>query len=84
MTHGSKDSLTRHFGDLGNVETDLEGKIMTKITDDTISLAGQYSIIGRTVVLHEKEDDLGLNSDNGSKTTGNAGPRIACGVIGLN
>jgi Cu/Zn superoxide dismutase len=28
------------------------------------------------------EDDKGLNPDEGSKTTGNAGARIACGVVG--
>jgi len=35
------------------------------------------------VVIHEKEDDLGMGSDEESKLTGNAGQRIAYGVIGL-
>jgi Cu-Zn family superoxide dismutase len=50
--------------------------------DDVLTLDGTNSIIGRTVVLHAKEDDKGLNPDPGSKTTGNAGARIACGVVG--
>jgi len=55
-----------------------------------IPLTGANSIVGRAVVVHELPDDLGKgdNSVPGtqgktSKTTGNAGARLACGVIGL-
>lgn len=51
--------------------------------DDKISLFGEFSIVGRAVVLHANEDDLGKKGDEESLKTGNAGPRIACGVIGL-
>lgn len=44
---------------------------------------GPFGIIGRTMVLHKNEDDLGLGGDEGSKATGNAGDRIACGMIGI-
>lgn len=44
---------------------------------------GPFGVIGRTVVLHQLEDDLGLGGDAGSLATGNAGSRIACGVIGI-
>ena len=44
---------------------------------------GEYSVIGRSNIVHADEDDLGLGGHELSKTTGNAGARLACGVIGL-
>eukprot|EP00976_Prorocentrum_cordatum_P008963 178561-Prorocentrum_minimum.AAC.5 len=52
--------------------------------------AGEYSVIGRSMMVHADPDDLGRGDHsepgtNGktSKTTGNAGARIACGEITL-
>ena len=42
------------------------------------TLKGKNTLIGRAVVLHAGEDDLGLGGDEGSWKTGNAGERIAC------
>jgi len=44
---------------------------------------GPFGIIGRTLVLHQLEDDLGLVGNEGSRASGNSGRRIACGVVGI-
>ncbi|XP_013197933.1 superoxide dismutase [Cu-Zn] [Amyelois transitella] len=82
--HGAPDATVRHIGDLGNIEA-YSDKGVTKvcIQDNLISLVGPNSIIGRTLVVHADPDDMGLGGHELSKTTGNAGARIACGVIGL-
>ena len=46
-----------------------------------IDLTGNDSIIGRTVVCHKDNDDLGKGGFCDSKTTGHAGARLAWGVI---
>jgi Cu-Zn family superoxide dismutase len=75
--HGLPDKGNRHAGDFGNLETDQNGNANFKLTVDNISLAGRLSpIIGRAVVVHAKPDD-------GSQPLGNAGDRIAIGVIGV-
>jgi hypothetical protein len=81
-THGSTDSQIRHHGDLGNVVVFRNGTIKTVYQVAGVDLFGPYSIIGRSVVLHESEDDFGLKSTEMSRTTGSSGARIACGVIG--
>lgn len=53
------------------------------IEDNVISLVGDLSILGRSLVVHERRDDLGEGGHDDSKTTGNAGGRPACGVIGF-
>jgi Cu-Zn family superoxide dismutase len=75
--HALPDKENRHAGDFGNLESDQNGNADFKLTVDNISLAGRLSpIIGRAVVVHAKLDD-------GSQPTGNAGDRIAIGVIGV-
>lgn len=79
----------RHVGDMINNIVPESGVVDIEYRDDLIQLFGKNSIVGRSVVVHEKEDDLGRyrteNSERGkgSATTGNAGGRIACSVIGL-
>ena len=77
MQHSSPGSKERHAGDLGNIVADNDGKAHLDVVDPMIVLTGMNSVIGRSVVIHEKEDDLK------TQPTGAAGARLACGVIGI-
>jgi len=46
-------------------------------------LIGPHSIIGRSLVVYAGEDDCGRGGHENSLTTGNPGPRIGAGVVGL-
>jgi superoxide dismutase, Cu-Zn family len=74
--HGAPDSAERHAGDMGNLEADSTGKAHLELKDSMLKLSGENSILGRGVIVHEKVDDW-------SQPTGNAGGRLACGVIGV-
>jgi superoxide dismutase, Cu-Zn family len=75
--HGAPDASDRHAGDLGNIEADASGKAHLEWSDKVMKLSGADSIIGHAVIVHEKADDLK------TQPTGNAGGRLACGVIGV-
>jgi superoxide dismutase, Cu-Zn family len=75
--HGGPHSKERHVGDLGNITADKSGKAVVKMTDKLIALHGKHSIIGRSIIVHAKEDD------EKTDPSGEAGGRIACGVIGI-
>ena len=84
-THGSSVSENRHVGDLGNIISNDKGIARgTKILKNSgIKLYGEpdFSVIGRSMMVHEGEDDLGLGGNEESLKTGNAGARLACGEI---
>ncbi|PYJ10620.1 MAG: superoxide dismutase, partial [Verrucomicrobia bacterium] len=61
-------------GDLGNIDADASGKVHID-WKGKMSMTGADSIIGKSVVVHEKEDDLKTDP------SGNSGARQACGVI---
>jgi Cu-Zn family superoxide dismutase len=75
----------RHIGDLGNIEADAGGVAEFTLRDGLISLlpGDKASIIGRSVVVHADEDDLGRGGYPDSATTGHAGARVSCGVVGI-
>jgi Cu-Zn family superoxide dismutase len=81
--HGGPLSKERHVGDLGNLEADSRGIAHGIMVDDHIKLRGtKANIIGRGLIIHADEDDLGLGGEKDSLVTGHAGKRIACAVIG--
>ena len=81
--HGGPNSVERHVGDLGNIRSDANGCAKYRFTDKVIKLRGsKCNIVGRGVIIHADEDDLGIGGEPDSLTTGHAGARIACAVIG--
>jgi Cu-Zn family superoxide dismutase len=80
--HGDRTDKNRHVGDLGNIQN-KDGKVNITFYDKLVKLKGKYSVIGRSVIIHSGEDDLGLGLNKESKITGNAGNRLDCAVIGF-
>lgn len=75
--HGSPKVEDRHVGDLGNITADANGVAELNTTDKVIALHGAHSILGRGLIVHAKEDD------EKTQPTGDAGGRVAGGVIGV-
>ena len=82
-THGGPEDEIRHVGDLGNVVAMEDGVANYEYEDRLVMLHGEISVVGRSMVCHADEDDLGRGGHELSLITGNAGARLACGVIGL-
>jgi len=75
VVHGDLTSDTRHEGDLGNIMVDKDNSTKIDITLKDVELK---DFINRSIVVHEKEDDLGNGDNEESKKTGNAGSRLDC------
>jgi len=75
-SHGAPSDAQRHTGDLGNIEASAEGVADLEYTDSRAAFEGANSVLGRGVIVHAGTDDLK------TQPTGNAGGRLACGVIG--
>jgi Cu-Zn family superoxide dismutase len=75
--HGGPDSTLAHAGDLGNVSADEKGNAKAEMTVKGLSLDSSQAsgIVGRSLLIHAKEDDLKTDP------SGNSGARIAGGVI---
>lgn len=84
-THGSfrYPEFPRHAGDLiNNIEFDNDGYFFIQYADPSVNILDIY---GRSIVIHHGVDDEGKGVGrlrDESLKTGNAGARIACGVIG--
>ena len=81
--HGGPTSKERHVGDLGNIRFDARGVAKFRMEDNLVKLRGtKANVLGRSLVIHEDMDDLGMGNHSDSLTTGHAGKRITCAVIG--
>ena len=76
MPHGERDAEERHIGDFGNIEAGQDGVASVDFTDRVASLNGENNVLGRAIVVHAGEDKF-------SQPSGDAGPRVAFGVIGV-
>lgn len=77
--HGAPDAAEHHAGDFGNLTAGKDGKATATITIKGVTLdpAAPTSLVGKGFIVHEKKDDFK------TQPTGNAGGRVACGVIKL-
>lgn len=76
--HGALEDEHSHAGDLGNITSNAKGTavgLKSRIAKITLDSSDDAYIIGRSVIVHAGADDLA------SQPTGDAGPRVACGVI---
>jgi len=80
--HAGPDDTLKHKGDWGNIVADSDGFALLHYSHDGVSLEEETgNIMGRAIVVHAGEDDLGTGGDEGSLATGNAGGRVACCII---
>lgn len=76
--HAGPDAAMKHAGDFGNLTADAQGIVSARFNTRSITVSsGTTSAVGRAVILHANPDDLA------TQPTGNAGGRIACGVVQL-
>jgi Cu-Zn family superoxide dismutase len=66
-----------HLGDIGNVDVkaDGTGTITLETNKWTVGGGGVNDVVGHAIIVHGAVDDFK------TQPTGNAGPRIGCGVI---
>ena len=82
--HGGLHSKERHAGDLGNIVSKnniSKGSLFAK--DLSLKASNITSVLGRMILIHQDKDDLGKGENDESKKTGNAGKRLACGIIAV-
>jgi Cu-Zn family superoxide dismutase len=70
-------TVQRITGNLGELDANDAGDASARVTIPTARLQGRFSILGRSVVVHQKGNDADR------PPLGAAGSRLACGVIGI-
>ncbi len=74
--HGQHGHGMHHAGDLPSLKADAQGVARVDFETDSLSVAaGARSVVGRGLIVHRDPDDFK------SQPAGNAGARVACGVI---
>ncbi len=76
--HGSPKADHRHLGDFGNLQVPVKkatAPIELRIPNPSEGPKAWDALVGRSIVIHAKADDLK------SSPAGDSGERIACGVI---
>ncbi len=74
--HGLDNPAGHHAGDMVNFTVDAKGKSKQTIADPSVNMGdGDHSVFGHALVIHAKADDMKTDP------SGNAGDRIACGII---
>jgi Cu-Zn family superoxide dismutase len=73
--HGGPASHEKHPGDLGNIVSDAKGVARKEVMLTHSELKSLEPFLGRSVIVHSRADDLV------TQPTGDAGDRIACGIL---
>lgn len=74
--HGHPQGSERHAGDLPSLKANKAGRANVQVDVDLLTVTpGASSVVGRAVIVHASPDDYK------TQPTGNAGARLACGVI---
>lgn len=78
VDHGQVSAAPHHAGDSNNLSADAQGNAtidQALSANVDIGKGDLYDILGKGVIVHEKADDYK------TQPTGDAGGRLACGVI---
>lgn len=73
--HGKVGTPTHHAGDMNNVVANAQGVAQVDVHASRVTLGGSNSVLDRAVVVHAQPDDYT------SQPSGDAGARVACGLI---
>jgi superoxide dismutase, Cu-Zn family len=73
--HSGPAASLKHAGDLGNLVADKNGRARTEVIISPTDIKSLSSLEGKALIIHEQADDLA------SQPSGDAGDRIACGLI---